>query len=168
MNEPRIRLARRMDLASLPAIEDSGAETFARAGVPLADGSPPAPHEQWAKAVAAGALWVVEDDGGVFGFLAGEVIDGGLHILEIDVIIERQQRGHGRRLMQHAIDWARGRGLAAATLTTFRGVRFNGPFYASLGFMELAPEATPAWLAEILAEEAAAGFEDRCAMRLVL
>ena len=39
----RVRLARRADPALLPTIEDSGAETFARYGQPLADGSPAKP-----------------------------------------------------------------------------------------------------------------------------
>jgi predicted N-acetyltransferase YhbS len=164
-----IRPGRPGDLPALAAIEDSGAETFTRHGQPLADGSPPAPPDQWASALADGLLWIAEDavDGPV-GFLAGELADGGLYIAEVDVVMARQQQGLGRRLMQVAIDWARESGLAAVTLTTFRSIPWNAPFYARLGFVELDAAAMPPKLAATLADEAAHGFEDRCGMQLVL
>jgi GNAT superfamily N-acetyltransferase len=162
-----IRPARSADLASLGAVEDSGAETFTAFGKPLADGSPPAPPDQWAKALADGLLWVADDPAaGVIGFVAGELTDDGLYIEEVDVLMARQRQGHGRRLMQVAIDWARSERLAAVTLTTFRSIPWNAPFYASMGFVEL--DAPTPHLAKTLANEIASGFEDRCAMRLAL
>ena len=162
-----IRPGRAEDLSALAAIERSGAETFARHGLPLADGSPPAPAAQWAAALSAGLLWIAEHpiDGPV-GFLAGELADGALHILEIDVVMAHQRRGCGRRLMQAAIACAQARVLAGVTLTTFRSVPWNAPFYASLGFAVLDPADLPPSLAAALADEAARGFEDRCGMRL--
>lgn len=61
---------------------------------------------------------------------------------------------------------ARAKGLLAITLTTFKNVPWNAPFYARLGFEQL-PEATLApRLAAILAEEYRRGFApgSRCAM----
>ena len=49
---------------------------------------------------------------------------------------------------------------------TFRTIPWNKPFYAEMGFLEL-DQPTP-HLAATLADEAAQGFEDRCAMRLSL
>jgi hypothetical protein len=43
-------------------------------------------------------------------------------------------------------------------------VPFNGPFYASLGFVEALDP--PAWLAAILADEHARGMRGRCGMML--
>lgn len=164
-----IRPARASDLPALNAIEQSGAETFARYGEPLADGSPPTPPGHWEAVLAEGLLWVAADptDGPV-GFLAGERLDEGLLVAEVDVRETHQQRGIGRRLMQAAIDRARADGLADVTLTTFRHIPWNAPFYRSLGFVEIEPDALPASLAAILADEASNGFEDRCAMRLAL
>jgi ribosomal protein S18 acetylase RimI-like enzyme len=167
--ETVIRPARREDLERIAVIEESGAETFDHAGMPLADGSPPAPPDQWAATLDAGLLWVADEPGhGPIGFVAAEVHEGSLYIAEIDVLMERQQRGHGAALMRHAIAHARRRGLASVTLTTFRNVRWNAPFYAKLGFAELAPSETPPWLAAHIADETARGFEDRCAMRIAL
>jgi GNAT superfamily N-acetyltransferase len=165
----RVRPAMRADLALLPAIENSGAETFARYGEPLADGSPPAPPGHYEQVFANGLIWVSENgDGQVVGFLAAQRVESALHVEEVDVLIEHQGRGHGRRLMTQAIDWARGQSLEAVTLTTFRHIPWNGPFYASMGFAELSAPGLPERLADILAEEASRGFENRCAMRLSL
>ncbi|HEX3920417.1 MAG TPA: GNAT family N-acetyltransferase [Caulobacteraceae bacterium] len=163
------RKARPADLLCLAAIEDSGVETFAAYGQPLADGSPPAPPDQWARALDDGLLWVADDEEhGVIGFLAGELTGDALYIEEVDVLMQHQRRGHGRRLTEAAIVWARANGLGSVTLTTFRAIPWNAPFYASLGFSELAPAQLGAHLAAVLAAEAASGFEDRCAMRLAL
>jgi len=169
MSAVAIRPGRPADLALLDPIDASAAEAFARAGQPLADGSPPAPPGHWASVLDAGLLWIADDpEVGPVGFLAGELADGALYVEQVCVAIERQQQGLGRRLMQVAIDWARREGLAAVTLTTFRAIAWNAPFYASLGFVELAPGAVPAHLAGRLADEAARGFGRRCGMRLAL
>jgi len=52
----RVRLARRADLALLPTNEDSGAETLARYGQPLADGSPAKPGH-YEGSLASGLIW---------------------------------------------------------------------------------------------------------------
>ena len=171
MSAVTIRQARAEDLQHLAAIETSGADTFAAHGLGhlLADGSPPAPDGHWEPALEAGLIWVADEAGrGPIGFLAGELADDGLYIAEVDVVMDRQRQGHGRRLLAAAIDWARARGLAGLTLTTFRNVPWNAPFYARLDFRELDPAKTPPHLAAALAKEAARGFEDRCGMRLAL
>lgn len=165
MSAVAIRPGRPGDLAFLDSIDASSAETFTRAGQPLADGSPPAPPGHWAAVQAAGLLWIAEDaEAGPVGFLAAERTDGALYVEQVSVRFGRQQQGLGRRLMRAAIDWARRNGLPAVTLTTFRDIAWNAPFYASLGFVELAEDAMPAHLSD----EAVRGFEGRCGMRLAL
>jgi len=167
MSEVVIRNGAPDDLPHLGRIEDSGAETFARYGQPLADGSPPAPPDRWARALTHGLLLVADDArDGLIGFVAGETTGDELYIEEVDVVMERQQQGFGRRLMQAAIDWAHDNGQRAVTLTTFRTIPWNKPFYAEMGFVEM-DTPTP-YLAAVLADEVARGFEDRCAMRLSL
>jgi GNAT superfamily N-acetyltransferase len=168
MSAVTIRLARPDDLAHIPAISASAAETFARYGQPLGDGSSPMLPEHCEAPLAAGLLWIAEDAAGPVGFLAAEVTGDALYVAEIDVVMERQRQGCGRRLMQTAIDAARRRGLAAVTLETFRSIPWNGPFYASLGFVELPPDKLTPHLASAIALQVAHGFTDRCAMRLDL
>lgn len=162
----KIRLADASELAALPEIEASAAGAFEDLLPGLASVTP---AEGWREALAAGTLWVVEVDGELVGFVGAEaVVDGGrdgLHILEFDVRREWQGRGLGRALILHAIDWARGEGMTFVSLTTFRGVRWNGPFYASVGFREVADSPR---LAGIVASEAEKGLADRCGMVLAL
>jgi GNAT superfamily N-acetyltransferase len=164
-----IRPGRTGDLAFLDPIDASGAETFARYGQPLADGSPPAPPGHWAAVLTSGLLCIADAaDAGPVGFLAGERAEGGLYVAQLNVAMQHQRQGVGRRLMLAAIDWARGERLTAVTLTTFRDIPWNAPFYAMLGFVEPPPNALPAHLVAHLADEAARGFTGRCGMRLAL
>jgi N-acetylglutamate synthase-like GNAT family acetyltransferase len=70
----------------------------------------------------------------------------------------------GRQLIACA-EHARKLGLTSLTLTTFRDVPWNAPFYARLGF-EIVTELTPE-LRQKREEEAAHGlaYDSRCAMR---
>ena len=57
--------------------------------------------------------------------------------------------------------------VEAHTLTTFRTIPWNGPFYRSCGFAEWTVDLSEYIEAE-LAKEAVNGLKDRCAMRLLL
>lgn len=131
----------------------------------FADFTPP---EAWAGRQEAGTLWVADADGGIVAFLGAHVEDDRLHIDEFAVARDRQGQGLGRRMLAVAVDWARAHRLAAVSLTTFRSVPFNGPFYASFGFRDWPPEEAPASIRQRLIHEADAGLKDRCAMRLAL
>ena len=127
----------------------------------LTDAAPP---DAWRPHLAAGTLWVADVEGAPVGYLAGRVEADRLHIDEVDVHRAHQGRGLGRRLLDTAADWARQRGLAALSLTTFRNVPWNGPFYASFGFREWDPADAPPSIRQSLASETAKGLENRCAM----
>lgn len=66
-----------------------------------------------------------------------------LHIDEVDVLRAFQSQGIGRALLGAAADWARTKGLQTLSLTTFRDVPWNAPFYASFGFREWDPAEAP-------------------------
>lgn len=123
------------------------------------------PAEAWRPQLDAGTLWIAEADGRAIAFLAASADGDRLHIDEVDVDQDHQGQGVGRRLIQHVIAWARAAGFARLSLTTFRNVPWNGPFYASLGFVE---DDRPPALQAILRTEAEKGLADRCAMVLTL
>ncbi|MEW5684252.1 MAG: GNAT family N-acetyltransferase [Pseudomonadota bacterium] len=124
--------------------------------------------ETWRPHLTAGTLWVVEADGERVGYLAARVDEDRLHIDELDVERAFQGRGIGRRLLAAAADWARANQLPRLSLTTFRAIPWNGPFYASFGFRECEGAATPDALRTLLAHEAELGLPDRCAMLMDL
>lgn len=67
-------------------------------------------------------------------------------------------------MLTTAADWARANGLQALSLTTFRNVPWNAPFYASFGFREWSAAEAPPSIQASLAAETAKGLENRCAM----
>ncbi|WP_300579163.1 GNAT family N-acetyltransferase [Phenylobacterium sp.] len=170
-----VRAARPDDLPLLPEIEVSAATLFRDQGVEIFAGEVEdapidfTPAEIWEPIRAAGLLWVMAQDGSPPGaFLAARIEENRLHILEFDVHRRHQGQGLGRRLLAFAIDEARRRGLAGLSLTTFRDVPWNAPFYASAGFEIVERIDAPAALLAYLDGEAARGLDParRCAMVL--
>ncbi len=126
------------------------------------------PVEAWWSRMEAGTLWVAEDAGRVTAFLAASAYGTRLHIDEIDVSRDLQGKGIGRQMLSDLIVWARTNGFVCLSLTTFRHIPWNGPFYASLGFHEWPTDEAPGEIQRALASEAARGLKDRWAMRLDL
>lgn len=157
-----IRRATTADAELLPAIEQAAGTSFAAVpGLEWIAEDRVLGAEEHAAAIAAGTAWVAENDEPI-GFLTATVAGDALHIDEIAVLPAHQGKGIGRQLIATAVDAARARGLTAVTLTTFRDVAWNAPFYARLGFVE----ADDVRLAALLAGEDARGLPGRCAMRL--
>lgn len=118
-----------------------------------------------------GRLWVVLAGDAPVGFAHVEVIESGaVHLEEIDVSPEHGRRGLGTRLVGHVCEWAAAAGYEAVTVSTFRDVPWNMPFYARLGF-EVVPasERSPA-LRAIVDDECRRGLEPsrRVVMRKTL
>jgi N-acetylglutamate synthase-like GNAT family acetyltransferase len=126
--------------------------------------------EAYEPLLADGLVWVAEADGALVGFAACEAFDDALHLWELAVRRECQGRGLGRALVAACIAQARIRGLPGVTLTTFRDIAWNAPFYAGSGFAEVPQGALNARLAGDLDTEARRGLDiaNRCAMRLTL
>jgi len=162
-----IGLSRPEELEALAQIEARAATLFddhpVTAGLPLVD-SPPTAYEH---SHEAGLLWVARDEGGrPVGFALCERMDGEIHLEELDVDPEFGRRGIGRTLVEHVCAYAAERGMDV-TLTTFRGVAWNEPFYASLGFREIRGAEVGVELARRVRAEAERGLpvEVRVVMR---
>ena len=164
-----VRPTRPGDVASLPAIERAAGERFREDPCLawLADGEVIS-AEQHLEYAERGLSWLALANDQPVGFILAEAHPSSLFIVELSVDLEWQGKGIGRQLIACVADHARKRGLTALTLTTFRDVPWNAPFYAKLGF-EYVAELTPE-LREKREEEAAHGlaYNSRCAMRLPL
>lgn len=171
MADSRIRPTTAAGIALLPAVERSAAESFRQISdlAWLADEGV-MPEWRHAELMAAGTSWVAAVAGEPVGFLAAEIVGDELHIWELAVRQDQQGQGLGRALVQTAVDGAADLGLAAVTLTTFRDVPWNQPFYEKIGFAILPADDAGARLAAILRSEVEQGLpgERRCAMRLVI
>jgi predicted N-acetyltransferase YhbS len=100
-------------------------------------------------------------------FVAATLEGEELHLWEFNVHIEYQRRGIGRGLLRRLIAEAAAAKISTMTLTTFRDLPWNAPFYRSMGFELVAPGQLEPRLAGLLGKEARMGLPAarRCAMR---
>ncbi|WP_185735007.1 GNAT family N-acetyltransferase [Micromonospora globispora] len=164
----RIRTATADELTELQRIEVASGAPFREIGmVDIAD-MPPLSLAALAAWQQEGRAWVtVDPDDRPLAFVVVDLVDGCAHVQQVSVDPAYARRGVGRRLLDHVAGWAAAEGLPALTLTTFRSVPWNGPYYARCGFRELSPAEITPGLADVLAAEAAIGLDpaERVAMR---
>jgi GNAT superfamily N-acetyltransferase len=126
--------ARTQDLERLPAIELAAARLLA-GHAPESVLSETTSQSVLEKAQHDGHLWVALGDDLPVGFAHVEVLEPATaHLEEIDVHPAHGRRGLGTRLVEAVCRWAAADGYAAVSLTTFRDVPWNMPFYERLGF----------------------------------
>ncbi|KZB83951.1 GNAT family N-acetyltransferase [Amycolatopsis regifaucium] len=153
-----IRLAVVEDLPVLQDIERAAGEPFRALGMAaIADDDPPSLADL-AAYQNDGRAWVCDDGGGPVAYLLAEVVDGHGHIEQVSVHPDHARQGLGRRLIEHAADWAARKGLAGLTLTTYAEVPWNAPYYSRLGFVTLGEQDLTEGLRAIRAQEIARGL----------
>lgn len=151
--------ARADDLPAIPNIELAAAR--------LLDGFAPASvlnettsQDVLQRARRLGRLWVARADDEPVGFAHVEILEPtSAHLEEIDVHPSHGRRGLGRRLVSCVCEWAEQRGYGAVTLTTFRDVPWNMPFYARLGFAVVPPSLLTPSLRAVVEDEASRGLD---------
>ncbi|WP_344205059.1 GNAT family N-acetyltransferase [Nonomuraea bangladeshensis] len=93
------------------------------------------------------------------GFALMGQVDGHLHLDQLAVHPESMRRGIGGRLVTAVLDHARAVGVPRVTLTTYRDVPWNAPWYARHGFAALPPEEWGPELRALVEHERALGLE---------
>ena len=160
-----IRRATAADVAAMRRIECAAGEAFREIGLDVVADDEPPPAALLAAYVTEGRAFVDERGGEPVGYLITEVVDGCAHLEQVSVLPRMRGRRVGEGLVEHLAGWARDRRLPALTLTTYRDVPWNGPYWVRLGFRELVG-LTPG-LRAIRDDEIARGLDvwSRLAMR---
>lgn len=164
----QIREARPGDVAHLPDIERSAAQIFKQdkdlAWLADDDVQPTSLHQNY---IQARNSWVAVHDEIPIGFINGVEYNKTFHICEISVSEEWQSQGVGRALLSAVEQIMCDRGITMITLTTFKDIPWNAPFYERLGYEILSEDGLSIFLMDILDEEIEAGLEAhrRCAMQ---
>lgn len=166
-----IRKATLADLGELPAIERAAALLFADVGLAGVTDGDVTSVDAFRACHGEGLLWVAADAADrPVGFAFVEILGAAPHLDELDVHPDHGRRGLGGALVRAVADWARAEGYAALTLTTFRAVPWNRPFYERIGFEVLSEAELTANLRDLVRAEAARGLDPavRVVMRLRL
>lgn len=130
----RIRVASSAEVGTFRDIERAAGECFRSIGMPEVADDEPLPVEVLAGYQREGcALVAVRGDHEVAGYLIHETVDGSLHIEQVSVHPDHGRRGLGRALIDKAAEQASS-WTKAITLTTFRDVPWNAPYYLRCGF----------------------------------
>jgi GNAT superfamily N-acetyltransferase len=166
MASTQIRSASPLDLDSLTDLEVEAGQVFHSVGMSeVADDVPD--QEALRRSQGLGLIWVAEQHGEIAGYIVAAVLDGNAHIGQVSVAPAYARQGIGRLLINHVEDWGRSNSRPATTLTTFRDVQWNGPYYETLGYRELAgSEIGSEVLREMEHEASLPGIDAsrRCAM----
>jgi GNAT superfamily N-acetyltransferase len=131
---PAIRTARPDELDRLPELERASDTLF----LSLEIG--PLPPPDTVEALRAARVVLVAGEPPL-GFVRVDDVGGEAHVHP-----DHGRHGIGRALVQAACRWAAQAGYAEITLATYRDVPWNGPFYASAGFVERG--SVEAWCTE--------------------
>ncbi|NTU72245.1 MAG: GNAT family N-acetyltransferase [Coriobacteriia bacterium] len=165
-----VRLACSEHVEQLPDIEREAATRFGDS-LPESVLSHVSTLDSLAAAQQAGLLWVALDPAGApVGFAVISVSGKRVHLEELDVLPAHGRKGIGLALVGAIEDYALSCSCIEITLTTFRDVPWNAPFYARVGFEVIPDDKLGSELAGRLSDEAALGLERsrRVAMRKTL
>lgn len=155
-----VRAPLRDELPLLQAIGVAAGRRFAEVGLEDVAADPPPDLADLERRRKAGRAWVTTDrDGHPVGFVVVDLLDEVAHVEEISVLPDAGGRGHGMALMRHVEKWAAAKGFVAVTLTTFRDVPWNRPWYERRGYRVLAEDEWTPGLVARRQEEAARGLD---------
>lgn len=164
------RLAGTDDFERLQEIEVRAGAPFRDVGMAdVADDDPPT-VEQLDAYRAGGRAWVAIDDlepdtappgsSSIAAYVLVDVLrDGDVHVEQVSVDPAWRGKGIGAGLIDHVDAWARTAGASRLTLTTFRDVPWNRPYYERLGFVVLGTDAWTDDLRRIRDHETDAGLD---------
>ncbi len=163
-----IRRAENKDIPALLDVQSAAASRFRPLNmIATADSLPdPIPAAVFERATARALLFVAEMNLRCVGFALCSVERPDLYLDQLSVIPNAGRQGAGAKLIQ-AIDLeASRRGLWGVSLSTFRDVPWNGPFFAKNGFDEVPRAGLALWQLDIeRAQSAIMDVGARCFMR---
>jgi GNAT superfamily N-acetyltransferase len=154
-----IQQARLRDVPTLPEIERAAGKLFAGL-VPASLLDYVTDEAELLAGLLAGRLWVALCRDEPVGFALVNLLSDGLpHLEEVDVLPDHARQGIGAALIAAACDWATQAGHPSITLTTFRDIPWNMPYYSRLGWEVIEPADLSRELRALVREEAAHGLD---------
>lgn len=122
-----VHLATEDEIMLLPTIEAEADKIFRQIGI---NSLPPAASVE--ELLRAKAILVHGHP--PTGFARLEELDGNAHLEQLSVSPDHAGQGIGGKLLEQACQWASQQGYLAITLSTYKDVKWNAPFYGKHGF----------------------------------
>ncbi len=154
-----VRPALFSDIEAVRDIERASARRFIGVMDAIA-ADEPSPASVLAQRIDADGLLVAEADGALAAFVMFRPVADGLYIEQIDVLPAFERRRIGAGLIEAAAERARARGSLRLTLSTFRDIPWNAPYYRRLGFADIAESKLTPDLLEIRREHLMRGLDE--------
>lgn len=150
----RVRPARGNEIGELQNIDLASATLFRGTGLidfgPLGEPTQPIPEDRLRKGFGDGLIWVAVDSmEEIVGFALCSDRSEDLYLDQLSVLPRHGRQGLGTRLLRRCLQEAEARAFHRVSLSTFRKVPWNGPFYRKLGFREIPSWRLKDWQAEI-------------------
>jgi len=156
------------EIPALIAIDLAASQLFAGTGMlPDAELLDHVPADVFEAAMPGGHVFAARDRKGVAsGFVLTSLRGDTLYLDQVSVHPGHGRRGLGAALIRRVFEDAGDRGLKTVTLSTFRDLPWNAPFYRTLGFRELPRKQVTGWMQEIETRQAEVmDVSKRCFMR---
>jgi len=128
-----IRLARAEEAEAIHALVRDAYALY----VPRIGREPAPMNDDYAELIAAGKVWVIDDEGKLAGVVVLEDTSDALQVENVAVRPESQGQGFGRQLLSFGDDEARRRGYGAVILYTNVNMTENLERYPKLGYVEV-------------------------------
>lgn len=154
-----IRSARVEELTLLAHIEQSAAVRFLDTPYAFLVDAKPMSLDFVQQRFQVGQVWVaVDQQDTVIGFAVTREVDDTLYLQEIDIEPKHGQKGLGYALVDTVRSWAKLSNYDVMSLSTFRDLAWNAPFYSKLGFRILDESELTAGFQQIRRQEREAGL----------
>jgi predicted N-acetyltransferase YhbS len=155
----QIRSARIEELPLLSLIEQSAARLFLDTPYAFLVNDEPLSLDFVQQQFRAGRVWVAVDCHEiVVGYAIAREVDNTLYLQQIDVEPEHGRSGIGSALVKTVCDWAKQQAYEIVSLSTFRDIPWNAPFYSKLGFHAVDEAGLSTGFQQIRLKELAAGL----------
>ncbi len=156
------------DIPALISVDKAASALFAPTGLLEPEAlDDHVPADVFETEIPSGNVFAARNQHGwAIGFALVRLRGSGLYLDQVSVHPDHGQMGIGRALVIRVLTEAEARKLPHVSLSTFRDLPWNGPFYASMGFKEIAADRLEPYMKDI--EEAQRPFMDvseRCFMR---
>ena len=153
------RTARQDEIETIRDLERVSAQRF-QGMIDALAADEPSPSAVLAARIEAGDLVVAVDGDDVVGFVMFRTVEDHAYVEQVDVLPAYEGQRIGAALLDGVSGRARAAGLKGVSLSTFREVPWNAPYYRWLGFVEVADDALSPGMRAIRREHLLRGLDE--------